>query len=185
MSIYTRSGDDGKTALADGTRLEKSSLRVSVLGTVDELNSVLGIVRSSLAGLSYPTQVDLLLKEVQKVLFEVGSELARVKKQRLTPEYTRTLEEVIDYYQEKLPPLDRFILPGGSEPAAFLHFARTITRRAERLLVALSQKDPTLNPELIRFFNRLSDLLFVLARFLNRQTGGRESFWQDPPSNFF
>jgi len=166
--IYTRTGDDGSTALGDGTRLPKHHLRIEAYGTVDEVSSVLGLLLTEEIG---PELVQVV-RTVQNDLFDVGSDLAvpgeAGRAVRVPASYVTRLEEWIDTANEPLEPLDSFILPGGTRPAAWLHVARTVCRRAERLACALAETDPkAVNPEVIRYLNRLSDLLFVLARGAN------------------
>jgi cob(I)alamin adenosyltransferase len=170
--IYTRTGDDGTTGLADGTRVPKDALRVEAMGEVDELSSVLGLVIHS-AGASAPAE----LTEVQHRLFEVGAELALPGQTRLGPADVTALEQALDHHNAALPPLREFILPGGDAAAAHCHLARSLCRRAERRMVRLAREEPV-NPETLRYLNRLSDLLFVLARVLARRGGGSEVFWQ-------
>lgn len=170
--IYTRTGDDGTTGLADGTRLPKDSVRIDAMGEMDELNCLLGLV-VALAGDAAPAA----LKGIQHRLFEVGAELALPGQTRIRPEDVTTLEQALDAHNAALPPLREFILPGGDAAAAHCHLARALCRRAERRLVRLAREEPV-NPETLRYLNRLSDLLFVLARILARRDGGSEVFWQ-------
>ena len=167
--IYTRTGDDGKTSLGDGKRLPKDHARVAAMGGVDEANAALGvaILHMDDAG------VREHLRRIQNDLFDVGADLAlpgrpneETKPLRISEEQVSRLEHEIDAYNADLAPLDSFVLPGGSEASAYLHLARTVARRAERDMVRLASEE-ALNPNLIRYVNRLSDLLFVLARFLN------------------
>lgn len=170
--IYTRGGDDGTTGLADGTRLGKDSRRIEVLGCLDELNSLLGVVIAN-AGAEPPPE----LIRVQNRLFELGAEIAQPTERRTTPEDVAWLEAALDRRNTELPPLKEFILPGGHPAAAHCHLARAVCRRAERRMVQLAREEQT-NPETTRYLNRLSDLLFVLARTLARRDGGHEVFWQ-------
>jgi cob(I)alamin adenosyltransferase len=177
MKIYTRKGDKGQTSLIGTSRVDKDSPRIQAYGTVDELNSVLGLTVLS-AG-SPPVRE--LLGEIQHQLFALGADLAQVstgKPFRIGEAEWRNLEAEIDRFEEDLPPLRHFILPGGSPGAALLHFARTVCRRAERRAVKAFKSDPTLNPQALTYLNRLSDLLFVLARFENMQAGGAEQIWR-------
>ena len=171
--IYTRTGDDGQTALADGKRIDKSDLRVDAMGEVDELNSMLGVLEAS----GVPAEMASCLRNIQQRLFDIGGELAIPDKAAISPAYVERLEELIDVHNEELPPLKEFILPGGSLPASICHMGRTICRRCERHMVKLGQSE-YVNPETLRYINRLSDLLFVLARALNQLNGGgKEVFW--------
>ncbi len=171
--IYTRTGDDGTTGLGDGTRVAKDSLRVAAYGTVDEANSVIGVV---LACTSVPENIVALLTEVQHDLFELGGELCIPGHSAITDEYVARLESELDDLNKDLPSLKEFILPGGGEAAAACHLARTIVRRAERGVTALATKE-TVRPEVLRYLNRLSDLLFVIARVLSRAENGQEVLW--------
>jgi len=167
--IYTRGGDDGSTGLADGTRVSKDDLRIEAYGTVDELNSVLGFA-ARLAEEVDPTRIlGPLLARVQNDLFDLGADLATPGKSeglRVSASQIRWLEKQIDRQNAELAPLDSFVLPGGSELSCWLHLGRTVCRRAERLAVRLRARDP-LNPQVLPYLNRLSDLLFVLARGAN------------------
>lgn len=170
--IYTRTGDGGKTRLGDMSETSKTDARVEAYGTVDEANSAIGLARSAL---SVGSAIDAVLMRVQNDLFDVGADLCvpdRGEKLdweplRATADQVSALEADIDRFNEKLDPLDSFILPGGTEAAARLHVARTVMRRAERRTVALAEAGEPVNPEAIRYLNRASDLLFVLARIAN------------------
>lgn len=171
--IYTRTGDDGTTGLTDGSRVSKSSQRVEAMGEVDELNSVIGMVLA--CDLAEPVRVILL--EVQHDLFDIGGELATPDLELLQGERVEWLENTLDRLNESLPPLEEFILPGGGAAAAVCHLARSVCRRAERRLVALSHEEPS--PATLRgYLNRLSDLLFVLCRVLAREAGEGEVYWR-------
>lgn len=175
--IYTRTGDKGETGLVGNVRISKDSLRVSAYGEVDELNSVLGLVRAS----SENEEMNTLLEGLQRDLFTVGTDLASLTEEgrdvpRITKDMIMELEKTIDMLQGKLPPLSGFILPGGGETGALLHFSRCVARRAERSIVALKGKE-SVNENLIPYINRLSDLLFVMARLANHQDGIREMEW--------
>ena len=170
--IYTRTGDDGSTGLGDGSRVAKDSLRVGAYGTVDEANSMIGLV---LAG-DVPDGIRLLLTAVQHQLFDLGGELCIPGHAAIFDADIQRLEQHLDGYNDELPPLKDFILPGGGEAAARCHIARTVVRRAERETVALSRQE-TVRAETVRYLNRLSDLLFVLARVLARADGHGEVLW--------
>jgi len=177
MKIYTKKGDQGYTSLFGGASVEKSSLRIHAYGTVDELNSVIGVA------LSHPISDKSaeILNEIQSQLFVLGADLAtlqskEVKIERIGKGDIEKLEKWIDELEEHLPPLKNFILPGGSPAGANIHQARTVCRRAERNTVALRQNDP-ISSETVIYLNRLSDLLFVLARFENKQAGEPETPW--------
>ena len=170
--IYTRTGDDGSTGLADGSRVPKDHRRIEVLGCLDELNSVIGLVIAHAAP-DVPPQ----LSQIQNRLFDLGAELATPGADRAKPEDVAYLEAALEDYNRDLPPLREFILPGGGSAATFCHLARALCRRTERRLVALAREEQ-LNPQTLRYVNRLSDLLFVLARVLARRNGGSEVFWQ-------
>lgn len=175
--IYTRTGDDGTTGLVRGPRRMKNDLRVEAFGTVDEANAHIGVAR--LSTISAP-KVDSVLARIQNDLFDVGSDLATPGADvpgtppslRITAMQTDWCERQIDHFNEGLQPLTSFVLPGGSAPAASLHVARTVVRRAERLVVELLAAEPDSNPEVMRYLNRLSDLLFVLGRVANANGRG-------------
>ncbi|HEB80822.1 MAG TPA: cob(I)yrinic acid a,c-diamide adenosyltransferase [Chromatiales bacterium] len=171
--IYTRTGDCGDTGLGDGTRVGKDDPRVEACGTVDEINSVLGMVLAE----DPPEAVRACLLDVQHDLFDLGGELCLPGRTVITPEYVARLERILDRFNADLPPLKEFILPGGGRAASVCHLARTVCRRAERRLVTL-QRSQTVGAEAVRYLNRLSDLLFVLARVLGRSAGAGETPWQ-------
>jgi cob(I)alamin adenosyltransferase len=174
--IYTRGGDEGRTSLGDGVRVAKHSLRVEAYGTVDEANSAIGLAR-----LHTSDEADAMLARVQNDLFDLGADLCRPGAEtedgrlRVIDGQVERLEREIDAMNAELAPLRSFVLPGGTPAAAFLHQARTVTRRAERLVAALAESEP-LNPAVLRYLNRLSDHLFVLARYLNDK-GARDVLW--------
>ncbi|HEY6211903.1 MAG TPA: cob(I)yrinic acid a,c-diamide adenosyltransferase [Vicinamibacterales bacterium] len=178
MKLYTRTGDSGETALFDGTRVRKDDPRVEAYGDVDELNAWLGLVRT--AGLEPEFEADVIT--IQRDLFALGAALAdpaqkiaaRVTKVALDDDDVTRLERMIDRLDAETPPLRRFILPGGTSTGAALHLARTVCRRAERRIVAL---EPAVDGALIRYVNRLSDLLFALARAVNHRAGVPETEW--------
>ena len=178
MKIYTRTGDTGDTSLFDGTRVRKSDARVDAYGEVDELNAWLGLARAS----RVDPELDAELVHIQRDLFALGAELAdpadkiadRVTKATLGDDDVVRLERLIDRLEAELPPLRRFILAGGSPAGAALHVARTVCRRAERRMVSL---EPPVDAVLLRYVNRLSDLLFVLARVANHRAGVPEIEW--------
>src|SRR6476659_8636216 len=170
--IYTRTGDDGSTGLGDGTRVSKDSARVIAYGTVDEANSAIGLI---LAG-DVPEPVRKILVSVQHHMFDLGGELCIPGHAAIFDADIERLEQQLDHFNADLPPLKDFILPGGDLAAAHCHLARTIARRAEREVVTLSHHD-SVRPEAVRYLNRLSDLLFVLARVLSRASGHGETLW--------
>ena len=172
--IYTRTGDDGSTGLGDGSRVPKDSPRVEAYGTVDELNSTIGIL---LAVPGLAPEVTECLTEVQHELFDLGGELCIPGHQVIRAEQVARLEQTLDKFNDALPPLKEFILPGGGPAAAACHLARTVARRAERRAWALARAE-SLNPQLLKYLNRLSDLLFVLARVLARHERGAEVLWR-------
>jgi len=171
--IYTRTGDDGTTGLGDGSRTPKDSPRVEAYGTVDEANSTIGVV---LAVDTVPDDVRRCLTEVQHDLFELGGELSVPGYSAVTQDYVDRLESDLDGFNADLPRLKEFILPGGGTAAAACHLARTVARRAERRTQALASIEDV-RPEVIRYLNRLSDLLFVIARVLARVESGQEVLW--------
>ena len=170
--IYTRTGDDGTTGLGDGTRIAKDSARVAAYGAVDEANSTIGLLLAA----DMPDDVRDLLTRVQHQLFDLGGELCIPGHAAIFDADVEALEARLDHYNDDLPPLKDFILPGGGEAAARCHVARTVVRRAERDTVTLSRHD-AVRPQAIRYLNRLSDLLFVLARVLARASGHGEVLW--------
>jgi cob(I)alamin adenosyltransferase len=178
--IYTKTGDQGETALGDGTRVPKNHPRVAAYGSVDELNSVLGVLLAQVPGLP---EADLV-RSIQNDLFDVGADLCLPQSVsrpsnpplRVRPEQAERLEKAIDRLNANLAPLTSFVLPGGQPAAAWCHLARTVCRRAEREVVALSQQEP-INPHTVIYLNRLSDLLFVLARVTNA-SGQEDVLWQ-------
>jgi cob(I)alamin adenosyltransferase len=170
--IYTRTGDKGVTGLGDGARVDKDSLRVEAYGTVDELNSAVGLVLAA----ELPAAVRDCLTRTQHELFDLGGELCMPGVTLIPDRYVDTLESDLDRFNDDLPPLKDFILPGGSEAAARCHLARTVARRAERRVVSLAHNE-AVNDATIRYLNRLSDLLFVVARVLARHDGGSEVLW--------
>jgi cob(I)alamin adenosyltransferase len=172
--IYTRTGDDGTTGLGDGTRVGKDAPRVEAYGTVDEANSAVGLV---LAVPGLPAAVAACLTEAQHDLFDVGAELCIPGHRVVTDAYATRLESTLDAFNDALPPLKEFILPGGGPAAAACHLARTVVRRAERRVWALARVEPVA-PEVARYLNRLSDLLFVVARVLARHERGGEVLWR-------
>ncbi|EFO32329.1 ATP:cob(I)alamin adenosyltransferase [Roseibium sp. TrichSKD4] len=179
--IYTKTGDDGTTALGTGERRPKNDLRVETYGTVDETNSVVGLVRLHTTG--HLHEVDAVLNRVQNDLFDLGADLATPESDkdlgyeplRMTPQQVNALEEAIDTFNADLEPLRSFVLPGGSAASAHLHLARTVARRAERLMVHLSEVEK-INSCAVQYMNRLSDLFFVLSRFLNAK-GEDDVLW--------
>lgn len=173
--IYTRTGDDGSTGLSANNRVPKNDARIEAIGEVDELNSMIGVLLTD----DLPANARQLLVGVQHRLFDLGGELAMPAYQMLDATHTATLENAIDQWNADLPPLKDFILPGGSRSGAVCHLARTFCRRAERRLVHLHHATPQ-RTEVLRYLNRLSDLLFVLARVLNREAGQEVVYWQKP-----
>ena len=171
--IYTRTGDDGTTGLGDGSRTSKDGLRIEALGAVDELNCAIGRVLAT----EIPAQVRQCLDRVQHDLFEVGAEISLPGQVRIKEEHVARLEKELDGFNEDLPPLKEFILPGGTVAAADAHFARAVCRRTERVLVALG-KHEEMADDSRRYVNRLSDLLFVLTRILNRAGGREDVYWR-------
>jgi cob(I)alamin adenosyltransferase len=170
--IYTRTGDKGSTGLGDGSRVDKDDLRVETYGTVDELNSHLGLVLAAV----FDGPVRDILTRAQHELFDLGGELCMPGTTLIPQAYVEQLEADLDGLNANLPPLKDFILPGGTETAARCHVARAVCRRAERLMVALAKVE-AVNETSLRYLNRLSDLLFVTARVLAREGGGAEVLW--------
>jgi cob(I)alamin adenosyltransferase len=180
VKIYTKTGDRGETGLIDGSRVPKNDPRVAAYGDVDELNAVVGIIKAH----CNDAALNGLLHEIQRDLFALGAQLAdpksavgtRKPKAAVTQAHIERLEQAIDAHEAGLPPLTAFVLPGGSVIGAFLHLARTVCRRAERAVIGLD-RDQSIDPLLIPYLNRLSDLLFVLARYVNQGSGVLEDPW--------
>lgn len=179
MKIYTRTGDKGQTGLWGGTRIRKDAVRIQAYGTVDECNAVIGLACSCLQ----ETTLSTMLAQVQNELFVVGSDLASDLKlenvPRVKPREVEQLEAWIDQLEAELPPLTQFILPGGHAVAAHLHLARTVCRRAERWVVSLSHES-SINETVLLYLNRLSDFLFVAARYANHVSQTPDVPWQKP-----
>jgi cob(I)alamin adenosyltransferase len=180
MKIYTKTGDDGTTGLFNGSRVSKNSLRVNTYGTVDELNSIIGLA----IAFDMPTEMLPTFKKISRTLFNLGSDFAtpllptpKFSVPRISEENILDLERLIDQYDEKLTPLKSFILPGGSKSASFLHQARTVCRRAERLAVELSSHED-LGLYAVKFLNRLSDFLFTAARMANHLSNIPDEIWE-------
>lgn len=180
VKIYTRTGDDGETGLYGAERVAKDHPRVEAYGNVDETNSAIGLARAWLED----SELDHILEQIQNTLFDLGADLAtrwgssyERKVRRISEEDVTQVEGWIDRLDEELPPLQHFIHPGGHPAAATLHLARTFCRRAERRVVTLSREE-TVNPQALRYLNRLSDLLFVLARAVNARKGIQEALWK-------
>jgi cob(I)alamin adenosyltransferase len=176
--IYTRGGDKGKTSLGDGARVAKQSPRVAAFGTVDEANAAIGLARLHTDG-----EADRMLARIQNDLFDLGADLCTPEggrrgagALRIVAAQVKRLESEIDALNASLAPLNSFVLPGGSQAAAYLHLARTVTRRAERLVCALAVEEK-INPEAVKYLNRLSDHLFVLSRHLN-DNGAKDVLWR-------
>lgn len=172
--IYTRTGDDGTTGLGDGSRVNKDSLRVEAMGDVDELNAVIGIL------LTEPLSeiIAAVLTRVQHDLFDLGGEICIPGFEMVQAERIQALEQTLDQLNEQLHPLEEFILPGGSRAAAYCHLARTVCRRAERQLTRLSREE-AVTPVSLQYLNRLSDLLFVMCRTLNKDAGKTDVLWKN------
>ena len=185
--VYTRTGDDGTTALVGGARVPKDSTRIAAYGTIDELNASLGLARvfneERLAESEGHQWLDDVLRRLQNELFDLGSELATPEDAvyagmfRFSEQEVKALERLIDQCQKELDPLKSFILPGGGRIGGFLHQCRTICRRAERDILALSREE-TLNPYTLKYVNRLSDVFFVLSRWVGKRLGEKEYLWE-------
>lgn len=171
--VYTRTGDDGSTGKADGSRVAKNSSLITAMGEVDELNAAIGLLRAE----ELPMEIDQVLLAIQNDLFSVGGELAMPEFQVIDKTYIARLEAQIDQYNETLEPLKEFILPAGNRAMAQCHMARTICRRAERSIVSLKEHEPV-RDELLQYLNRLSDALFVLARAIGKVDGVDKVVWQ-------
>lgn len=171
--IYTRTGDAGTTGLGDGQRVSKSSPRINAIGDIDEVNALIGVLLTE----NMPDDLRELLTNVQHDLFDLGGEICIPGMSMISDKQVQYLEDELDRLNASLPPLKDFILPGGSRAAAFAHHARTVCRRAERVVVALAEHE-SINDAPRQYLNRLSDLLFVLARVLNRVHGSADILWQ-------
>ena len=179
MKIYTKTGDKGQTSLIGGTKVSKGHLKIESYGTVDELNSFIGVIRDSFTD----TDTNILLERTQNNLFNIGAQLATVAGTtnsyvpKVTEEEIESLEKAIDKMDESLTPLRNFILPGGHIANSYAHVARCVCRRAERCVVRLMEEEEV-DPFIIKYMNRLSDYLFALARFISHQNGSREVEWK-------
>ena len=179
MKIYTKFGDSGETALYGGTRIPKDALQIEALGSVDELNAYIGYAQTLIDN----EEIPVLLIRIQNHLFSLGADLAtpethtKSAEMRISSDFTAEMEDAIDTLTEELPPLTNFILPGGCEAGSVIHLARAVCRRSERCVVRLS-KETEVNPEIIRCLNRLSDLLFVMARVVNHRSQTPEPIWK-------
>jgi len=171
--IATRTGDDGTTGLGDGSRVAKDCPRIHALGEVDELNSLLGVLLAE----TLPDDVRTLLDHIQHDLFDLGGEVCIPGYTMVTEAHVLRLDDALAHYNAALPPLKEFILPGGSRAASLAHLARTVARRAERAIVTLAHQE-SIHPPVRQYLNRLSDLLFVLGRHLNRVSGGSDALWK-------
>ena len=171
--IFTRTGDKGSTGLGDGSRTKKFSGRIIAMGAIDELNSMIGLMLTE----SLPPKINKILTVIQHHLFNLGGEISMPGHKIIQKKDVLELEEIITLYNKNLPPLKEFILPGGSRPAAFCHMARTICRRAEQAIFKLNAED-SINPFSLQYINRLSDLLFVLARVINKHKKVKDVFWK-------
>ncbi len=189
--VYTKTGDKGQTGLVDGSRVPKSHPRIDAYGTVDELNAIIGIIRTYLSEGEIPASsfdlLDSLLYQIQNDLFNVGADLATPRNARwngmvlVNSDSIKRLEDGIDRLNEDLPPLKEFILPGGGKVGAFFHQARTVCRRAERRVVELMSEDETVDAISMTYLNRLSDYLFVAGRWAAKTLGEKEFFWHRTP----
>jgi len=171
--IATRTGDRGETGLGDGTRVRKDSLRIQALGDIDELNSTIGVLLAE----KLPARLAAEILQIQHGLFDLGGEVCIPGHSMITQDHVLHLDRLLETYNKRLPPLKEFILPGGTRPAALAHLARTVCRRAERSLVALGRSE-AVGERALQFLNRLSDLLFVLGRVLNRAGRGGDVLWR-------
>jgi len=177
MKIYTKTGDDGTTGVQGGKRISKSNLRIKAYGMIDELNATIGLVISK----KFDDDIENLLRDIQNDLFVAGSDLSNPDltnmKNRITAEMVTNVENNIDRLENELPPIINFILPGGHEVSSLIHISRTIARRAETIVISLNEKEK-INDECIKFLNRLSDLLFVIARTVNKKNGFNDIIWK-------
>ena len=171
--IYTRTGDDGTTGLGDGSRVKKTGRRIEAIGTVDELNSILGLLLTR----QLPDEIRISLTDIQHELFDLGGELSIPGRVAISDVQVNRLETILDRFNADLPPLKEFVLPGGSEASGVCHLARSVCRRAERCVIHLGEAEK-INATATKYLNRLSDLLFVLARVLNVHAGRADVLWQ-------
>ena len=171
--LYTKTGDDGSTGLGDGSRIQKDDIRVEAFGTVDELNSFIGVIISK----NISDEVRVCLESIQHDLFDIGSETCIPERTTISEAHVARIEKFIDQFNANLPALKEFILPAGGEANAQCHVARTVCRRLERRIITLGRQQ-SINAESLKYINRLSDLLFVLARICVRHEGGNEVYWQ-------
>ena len=171
--IYTRTGDQGKTGLSDGSRVDKFHARIESLGNIDELNSIIGIILTE----KLPDDKKVILNKVQNDLFDIGGELSIPNHIKIEDKKIDFIENSLDHMNHELRPLKEFILPGGSKASSYCHLARTVCRRSERSLFSLAQTDKV-NEASLKYINRLSDMLFVLARFLNKINHFNDVFWE-------
>lgn len=181
MKIYTRTGDQGTTGLFGGGRVLKDHLRIDAYGCVDELNAAVGVARAHIRADARLSSLDAILRRIQTELFIVGADLAtpgnaRARPPRVTEEHVSMMESLIDEHESGLEPLEKFILPAGSLPSSYLHLARTIARRSERAVVRAAQQED-ISPQTIVYLNRLSDLLFVLARWASSRMDTPDELW--------
>ncbi|AEC21187.1 hypothetical protein PT7_2647 [Pusillimonas sp. T7-7] len=175
--IATRTGDGGTTGLGDGSRVDKNSPRIEAMGNVDELNSLIGLLRTE----PLPKEIDTLFSRVQNDLFDLGAELCIPGHSVIAESHVAFLDQSLNHYNAGLERLKEFILPGGSRAAALAHLARTVCRRSERSVVAVNSKE-AINKPVLQYLNRLSDLCFVLARVLNRESGQGDILWSREPA---
>lgn len=183
MKIYTKSGDEGETGLFAGPRVPKDDLRIEAYGAVDELNATLGLARAQVL----PSELDEIVERIQHELFSLGAELATPQPEAhgtdlIGQEQVECIEAAIDHWESRLPPLNFFVLPGGTSASASLHMARCTCRRAERRVVSLRRSGQLVSRDVLAYLNRLGDLLFVLARAANYETGVADIAWQKPAS---
>ena len=171
--IYTRTGDDGTTELSNHERIDKSNIRIEAMGDIDELNSIIGFLRTN----DIPDDLSEHLLNIQHRLFDIGGELAIPDNRVISSQSVKRLEQLIDDFNSDLPALKEFVLPGGSISASICHIARTVCRRSERTLVALARRE-SFNAETLCYINRLSDLLFVLARSVNQRKNVSDIVWK-------
>lgn len=171
--IFTRTGDDGSTGLADGSRLNKDHVRIKVIGDIDELNSFIGLLLCE----ELPSEISAALNDIQHDLFDLGAEFAIPNRKNITEEQVLHLENLLQNFNGNLPPLKEFILPGGTCAAALSHVCRTVCRRAERHMVQLFHQEQTMS-DALKYINRLSDLFFVLARTINKHLNQPDIMWQ-------
>ncbi len=183
MSIYTRTGDSGFTSLASGKRVKKNNFRIELCGEIDEFNSHLGYLTHLLSKEKVDDELKSIISWIQNILFDIGAEVAGLDQESIDKEDIKYIENCIDKIEQQLPKLTNFILPGGCESACYTHICRAVCRRVERKIVKINAKNKLIRQEILIFFNRLSDFLFVIARYLNLLNSQEDVKWKKRDKN--